>query len=161
MGANETDGRREAARAGVLKSAKIVTGQSVLNCVVLDVSERGARVRLEAMTMLPERVMLCFRGGAAFNATRRWARAQEVGLEFAGSAALTARTAADASAMAQKLQASGLEPALAALREIRHFDDPQLAAEAQRALEAYRTLCDTLNRLSRADAWEPPDVFNP
>ena len=160
MAVEETTGRRAAPREGVLRSGKLVIGPSVVNCIVLDISEKGARVRLEVMMPLPEKLTLCLRGGAAFIAVTRWARVQEVGLEFLGPAALTARTAAQAAGMLQSVQGSGFDTTVSALKAARYFDDPALQHLADEAREAYARLGEKLAQLSRADAWEPPDVFN-
>jgi hypothetical protein len=142
--AEDESSRREAARQAVLKGTKIVTANSVIDCVVLDVSRLGARVRLSAMMVLPNQVTLCFRGGAAFKAERRWARAQEVGLAFIGPAALTERTAAEAVELAQALARLSLLPVLTTLRERRHFDDPALVALADAAQAAHARLHQAL-----------------
>ncbi len=161
MAAESTVGRRTAPREGVLRSGKIIIGASVVNCIVLDVSEKGARIRLEAMMALPEKVTLCLRGGAAFLAVTRWARAQEAGLEFLGPAALTSRTAAQAARSLQAVQDSGLDDVIATLRTERFYDDPALQHLADEARAAHARLAEKLAQLSRADAWEPPDLFSP
>jgi hypothetical protein len=155
----QEDGRREQAREGVLKAAKLLYGNTVVDCVVLDISERGARIRTSAMMALPKEVALCFRSGAAFRAELRWARAQEAGLEFTGPAALSARKAADAAGFRQGLQASGFARVIEALGTARHFDDPGLAHVAAAAKAAVQALDETLARLARDDGWRPPDVF--
>ncbi len=151
----EIDESRRAARQGVLKGAKLVlSATSVVDCVVLNVSSRGARVRLPAMMTLPAQMTLCFRGGAAFTAGLRWARAEEVGLEWIGPASLTARAAAEAAEIAQAV--ARLDPAavLATLRERRHFDDPRLALLAEDWQAAHARLLVAL-----AAPAEAPDLF--
>ena len=156
----QPDGRREAPREGVLKGAKIVIGDAVMNCLVLDVSAKGARVRLDAAMVLPARVSLCFRGGAAFVAEPRWARAQEVGLAFVGPAAMTQKTAAQVAALLQAMRDSGADKVLATLREFRAFDDPALAALSHAAREAWNGLAAALEARARADAPRAPDVYD-
>lgn len=154
------DGRRAEVRAGVLKTAKLISAGAVLDCVVLDLSAQGARLRLPAMMVLPSELTLCFRGGAAFGATLRWARAQEVGVQFTGPAALVARRAAEAAEVAQRLRATGLERVLDGLETLRHFDDPGLLALSRAARAAQAELAEALERLSRGDGGRPPDVFS-
>jgi hypothetical protein len=160
MTAEDRIGRRAATREGVLRSGKIVIGSSVVDCIVLDVSEKGARVRLGAMMILPETVMLCLRGGVAFNAVTRWARGQEAGLEFVGAPALTARSAARAAGLLEPMQASDFDASVAALREVRYFDDPALEHLAGEARAAYGRLAERLAHLARVDVWEAPEVFD-
>ena len=77
------DGRRRA-RSRVIKSAKILFGGSVIDCVVQDVSVGGAKVRTPTPVVVPEKVVLQFLGGAAFSATRRWSRGLQIGFDFEG-----------------------------------------------------------------------------
>lgn len=149
---------RLAARQGVLKGAKIVLGAStVIDCVVLNLSSRGARVRLSAMMALPPQVTLCFRAGAAFTASQRWARAQEIGLEFIGPASLTARAAVAAAEIAQALDRLDPGPILASLLAQRHFDDPRLALLAEGWQTAHARLREALAEPS--DGPKVPDLF--
>lgn len=150
-------GRREAVRQGVLKAAKLVTGNSVVDCLVLNISASGVRVQLSAMMVLPERMTLCFRGGAAFACERRWARALEVGLEFTGPAGLTERTAAEAADILQAMARESLTPVLDALQARRHFDNPHLAQIAAEAQAAQARLRDAL--AAHIAAPRVPDLF--
>ena len=58
--------KRSSIRQFVLKGAKIVFNQSVVDCLVVSVSETGVRVRTGAITPVPEKVTLWFNGGAVF-----------------------------------------------------------------------------------------------
>ncbi len=149
--------RRDTARQGVLKGAKLVTGNSVVDCLVLNISAGGARVQLSAMMVLPDRLTLCFRGGAAFACERRWARALEVGLEFIGPAGLTERTAAEAADILEGMDRLSLPAVLAALGSRRHFDNPHLALIAAEAEAAQARLRAAL--ASQIGALRVPDLF--
>ena len=87
------ESKRLAIREGVLKSAQIIFGQSVVDCLVLDVSEAGARVRTASITPIPDQVTLRFRGGATFPAVRRWTRGMEIGFSLALTASLVDKPA--------------------------------------------------------------------
>ena len=61
----QIDTRRRDARTGVLKRAKIAFGRTVIDCIVLDISPGGARVRTDVTVTIPEQVILRFSGGGA------------------------------------------------------------------------------------------------
>jgi hypothetical protein len=82
------ESKRLAARETVLKSGQIVFRDIVIDCVILDISAEGARVRTAVMVPIPEQVTLRVRGGAVLPAVRRWARGTEIGLAFSGSVSL-------------------------------------------------------------------------
>lgn len=151
------EGRRGLHRDGVLRSAKLVVGGSVVDCVVLDVSARGARVRLAAMMVLPREVRLCLRGGASFSAEVRWARAQEAGLLFLGETTLGAGAAAAAGEALAGVRGGGLGAVLEGLERARYFDDPGLAEVAGEVRVAVARLEAALARLA---AGTGPDVFS-
>jgi len=153
------DVRRGAVREGVLKSAKLMIGDSVMDCLVLDLSAKGARVRLNAPMALPGRVTLSFRGGTSYLAEPRWARSQEVGLAFVGEAAVTSKTAGEAASVLQAMREAGVGQVFAALRAARDFDDPQLAATVSAAREAWARLEAALEARAHPDTPRGPDVF--
>jgi hypothetical protein len=134
---DQTDKRRREARTGVLKRAKITFGRSVIDCVVLDVSVSGARVRTEIVTTIPEQVILRFSGGSAFVARVQWALGTELGFAFDGMAPLTEDAASLALAAFTALPPNALEAPLRLLRSARFFDDPALAKTAEDAEVAY------------------------
>lgn len=90
MGQNEADSaeamwvNRGAQRDRVLKGGQITFGNSVLDCIVLDVSISGARVSCSTLALVPEVVTLRLRDGSTYPARRAWARGEELGLEFTG-----------------------------------------------------------------------------
>src|ERR1035437_9621825 len=86
------DERREK-RHGLIKRAKIVVGNSVIDCAVVNVSTSGARVRTGAVVVVPEHVVLRFSGGSAFVAQHRWSRGMEMGFVLNGPAPLTEHAA--------------------------------------------------------------------
>jgi hypothetical protein len=80
--------RRQSLRISVLKRAKIIYGNAdlthtVIDCVVIDVSSTGARVRTMSPVTIPEWVTLVFPEGATYRARQLWARGSEIGFAFA------------------------------------------------------------------------------
>ena len=76
--------RRKSARSRVLKDAKLVVGNSsVIDCVVRNVTNAGARVQIANTIELPEAFGLTFDGGYTVRPCRiAWRTLTETGLEF-------------------------------------------------------------------------------
>jgi hypothetical protein len=76
--------RRKHPRSRVLKSAKLILGSSsVIDCVVRNLTNIGARVVVPNTTMLPEHLHLTFDDGRTRYACKIvWRRLNETGLEF-------------------------------------------------------------------------------
>jgi hypothetical protein len=134
------DDKRFALRQTVFKSAKIVFGQSVIDCLVVNVSEAGVRLRIAMIMPIPERVTLEFSGGAVFSAVRRWARGMELGFLLEGSASLPAASAHLAGRILAMLRAASIEQPMQLLRSTRCFDDLALQAAAEQAEAALQQL---------------------
>lgn len=116
-------------RQAVLKTAKIVFRDCVLDCLVVDQSPSGARVRLAVSVPVPDRVTLHFPGGSAFEASRRWARGVEIGFEFVGSAGWRADARIEALHIYESMRDRAFGPLLR-LKELNCFDDAGLRALA-------------------------------
>jgi hypothetical protein len=71
-------------RMRVLKGAKIVLGtSSLLDCVVRDLTNSGARVKIPNAVNLPEEVAITFDGGRTCRPCRVvWRTLDETGLEL-------------------------------------------------------------------------------
>jgi hypothetical protein len=76
--------RRKHPRTRVLKGAKIVLGStSVVDCVVRDLTNAGARLRASNVVNLPKDVAITFDSGRTCRAGRvAWRKVEEAGLEF-------------------------------------------------------------------------------
>lgn len=76
--------RRKHPRSRVLKSAKLILGSSsVIDCVVRNLTNIGARIVVQNTTTLPEHLHLTFDGGRSNRACKVvWRRLNETGLEF-------------------------------------------------------------------------------
>jgi hypothetical protein len=141
---DQADPRRQEVRTGVIKGAKIVFGQSIIDCVVMDVSSTGARVRTDVVVAVPEQVVLRFSGGSGFVAQRQWALGTELGFKFDHLAPLTGDAPSIALSALNALPANDLETPLRLLRSARFFDDPVLARAAEEVEAAYARFKITL-----------------
>jgi hypothetical protein len=132
--------KRLAIREAVLKSAQIIIGHSVVDCLVLNVSATGARVRTAAVVPIPERVTLRFRGGAIFPAVRRWTRGMEVGFSLDLAASLSEEPGWLAWRIFEMVRATTIEEPLRLMRDCGYFDDVSLRAAAEEAEAGLRRL---------------------
>jgi hypothetical protein len=84
-----TGEQRRRARARVLRRGKIVfrRGYAVIDCVVLDVSPEGARLRVGTWLDLPERFELRIESGTAHEALVRYRNLEVIGVQFVEDAA--------------------------------------------------------------------------
>jgi hypothetical protein len=78
--------RRRSTRSRVLKSAKLVFGtSSVIDCVVRNLTNVGARIQIPSATDLPQRLNMTFDGGRSLRPCRIvWRTLNETGVEFSG-----------------------------------------------------------------------------
>jgi hypothetical protein len=84
-----TDQRREK-RAPTIKSGQLLYGgahRTVINCLVLDLSDGGARVETIIAADIPEAFFLRSSNGPERQAYRRWASGQQIGLELVSETA--------------------------------------------------------------------------
>lgn len=141
--------RRAAPREGVLRRARLLVGDAVHDCIMLDSSEGGARVRLGTLVSLPAKVELHMAGGARRTASPRWSRGMDVGLSFdAETGTLGAAESDLAWAAYEQLRDGRLDPAMRLLRDATFFGDDSLRRAATEA-EAAR---DRLEAMLRARA---------
>ncbi|MDE2200794.1 MAG: PilZ domain-containing protein [Rhodospirillales bacterium] len=125
--------KRVAKRGMVIKGAKIRFGGSVVDCIVLNISSGGARIRTDAVVPVPDRVDLCLSGGATFAAVRRWTLGEQIGFQFIGPTLLTGEPAQQARLIYEALHDKGLAEAVRLLYLARFFDDPHLSQIAEEA----------------------------
>lgn len=81
-------------RNRVLNGGKLIVsdGQGLIDCVVRDMSDTGARVRLSNPTLLPMKLeLLIVKSNMVYPAEVRWNRNTEAGLQFTGPGKVTAR----------------------------------------------------------------------
>lgn len=138
------DNQRAEPRKRMLKSAKLVFNGGVMDCIVLDISAKGALVLLPAPMPLPEQVALHLSGGVIYHARRRWRRGQDVGFEFKDAPSLSAIAVARAFPFYEALRNISPDQILAELQAERWFDDPVLSDLAQDLGAAYAALVTAL-----------------
>jgi len=80
--------RRISARARVLKSAKLVIDRSsIIDCVVRNLTNKGARVQIANTVALPKDFEMTFDGGYSIRQCRLiWRTVTETGVEFVQAA---------------------------------------------------------------------------
>jgi hypothetical protein len=145
-----SDPRRRETRTSVIKGGKLCFGRSLIDCVVLDVSSHGARVRTEVVVSIPDAVIIRFNGGGSYVSHIHWARGDEFGLEFKCPVPIADDHAASVALSAfNALPTDDLHIPLRLLRTARFFDDPALAKAAEAAEATYvhfkATLKDRIN----------------
>ena len=133
-------------RQRVLKSAKLAFNGGVIDCTVLNISAKGARVLLPMPMPLPEQVALHLSGGVIYNARYRWGRGQEVGFEFEDAPSLSATAAARAMPFYEALRDISPDQVLVKLEAERWFDDPVLADLAHNLGAAHVALATALRQ---------------
>jgi hypothetical protein len=77
--------RRNAERLRALKSAKLISGgfsATVVDCLLIEISEIGARVETAVMMHVPEFLALRLSDNTERQARRCWAVGNEIGLAF-------------------------------------------------------------------------------
>ena len=77
--------KRQNSRSRVLKGAKIIVGaSSLLDCVVRDMNNSGARIKIPNAVDLPDKFVLAFEDDRFRRQCRvMWRTLNEVGIEFA------------------------------------------------------------------------------
>jgi PilZ domain len=75
---------RASFRYQTLRSARIVLNDGgIIDCVVRDVSTKGARLEIAEATKIPEQFTLLIRGqGERFRCHRVWQKGNMVGVEY-------------------------------------------------------------------------------
>lgn len=129
-------------RLAILRTAKLLVGDGVVDCLVINASEAGFCVQLASPVPVPKQISVQFSGGAMFKATQRWARGLEMGFTIDGPAELGAIDRASAWSVYEAVRDRSLDTPIQRLRDLRCFDDPALtrlvdaAAASLAALEA-------------------------
>lgn len=81
---NAESSRRRQRRNRTYKAGKIVfnEGFSTIDCVIKDLSETGAKIRLENAVLIPATFDLVLSDNRTWNCRVRWRRMTECGVEF-------------------------------------------------------------------------------
>ena len=149
MGDDGQERRREP-RKRVLKGAKVLFEHAVFDCLVLDISNYGARIRFNTPVVLPPTVTLHLRDGASYKSLRRWSLGNEVGLEFDGPAVASNDAGSGRAAVEAlgALRSVDLAKCYDILLTERFFGNENL----RQAADAARTACFTLETILRQHA---------
>jgi hypothetical protein len=126
-------GKRIAPRHASQRRARIVVASGVYDCLVTDISEKGARVRVVLRVAEDGNVVLDAGDGNSYRAVRRWARGMDMGLAFAPQLETDWLENADTTFAIICASAEAVKR----LRTANYFDDPttlQAAKEAEKAL---------------------------
>lgn len=74
--------RRKVRRTKILGVGQVAFVGATLRCVILDVNDGGARLRLAENVRVPELLILRIGGGPDRAAKPRWQQASELGVQF-------------------------------------------------------------------------------
>ncbi len=139
--------RRGSRRRRQYKAAKLILNdnQSVVDCILRDISGTGARVQLEDWFDCPKRILLKLSNGLAFASDVVWSRGNQLGLHFREQVKvelLGQLTAVQGMLdMAQALPVELLRRCVAAHH---HFDDDDVTAAGESLAEAHDRMIDAL-----------------
>ncbi len=136
----------------MLKGAKLLFNESVVDCLVLNVSETGARVRTAAVVPIPDQVRLRLNDGATFSATVRWTRGVEFGFSFDGPASLPEESVQMAWRIYEAVRSTSIQEPLRLLQAAGFFGDLALQAAAEQAEAGLRHLEKELVARARASS---------
>ena len=136
---------RKAERQSVLKMAKVMTGTSLYDCIIIDFSTKGARIRFGSATALPDAVSLQLPDGTSYDAIRRWTRGDEVGLEFLADTSLGREAREQAWLIREQLIHQPFRP-LESLKRADYFDDEPIRVAAVAVFAALVELETVLKR---------------
>ncbi len=133
--AQKTIEHRRTKRRQVLKRAQLVFGfaGSTIDCLIIDETPFGVLLETPLMTNVPDHVKIRFVGGATFDALRRWATGNKMGLEFVGSQLFDEATLRQRRVIDGVLKTQGVNAAVYMLREVRFFESPELQSAAEAA----------------------------
>lgn len=74
--------KRHGDRDRVLRDAKVKFNNTETGCVVLDISENGARIGFHCSIFIPKRFIFELTDGTAYIVERRWLNGNVYGLKF-------------------------------------------------------------------------------
>jgi len=132
--------RRREERYRVIKGAKIIFGETVIDCLVLNISRSGACIKTLSEVAVPEYVILSFPNGGSFRAQRRWSKDREVGFLLTGPAPLSGAHRLLAISARDALSINNPKKPISTLRAEGFFNDPALAAAADEVEAAFGRL---------------------
>jgi hypothetical protein len=125
--------RRDTRRTRVLLRGKIIAGDAIYDCTVLDVSAAGARLRFGTPVALPGDFIFRVLDGSSYPARRVWSRGNEMGIAFTGQVIASGDIAQSrrAEEALNALRSPGLAACLDILARERYFGDDGLRRTAE------------------------------
>lgn len=146
----QTKEHRGAPRERRLKAAKLVfhDNQSVVDCVLRDISATGARVRLNGVYDGPDEVILKISDGVTYPADVVWYRNNELGLHFHGEAKLdTMGTLTSVRSVLDQVKALPVDGFLRSLVTYHDFADDGVKSAREQLAAAYESMIGSLLRV--------------
>lgn len=149
--------RRRARRERLLLRAKMVIGDGVYDCILLDQTQAGARLETLLPMALPERFSLRFPDGRQLDCERRWTHGRRLGVQIVVPDAAKDGPQDQAAALLQRFTAMGAHKFFDQLRSENYLKSTVLGAAAWQAEAALRRLELTLQALAEGTEPPPPD----
>ncbi len=119
--------RRVAKRETVMRGAKMVFGNSIIDCVVQNISTHGAKVRTASVVPIPDRINLHLRDGPSYAALRVWTRGEQIGFQFMERSLSTEACRLAAGSIHRTLRTQSLDETMQRLRAADFFGDSELS----------------------------------
>lgn len=132
--------RRRTRRERLLLRAKLVIGDGVYDCILLDQTSAGARLETLLPMALPEQFSLRFPDGRQLACQRRWTNGRRLGVEIVQKGAAKDSPQGRAAALQQAFDAMGVDRFFDQLRSDNYLQNTALGEAAWQAEAAIRRL---------------------
>lgn len=146
LGSNDHQERRRAARRRMLQRADIIIGDGLQQCLLLDVTDRGARLESQIPLVLPAEFSVRLPDGRQVGCIRRWSVGQRFGVEFVLGEDMVTRATALLE-LVNSLHAAGF---FTALRNENHFGSSEIGQNARVAEIGLRAISAALTKILRS-----------
>ncbi len=146
--------RRANPRRRMYKSAKLIfnDNQSVVDCVLRDISASGARVQVKGWFECPEQVVLKLSDGLSHSSDLVWSRNNQLGLRFHGQAELElVGKVASVQRVLDMAKALPVDDLLRALASYHHFADDDVKSAGEGFVDAHRRMIDALRAVLNSE----------
>ena len=143
----------------MIRTAKIIAGDTVFDCLIMDLSAHGARVRFGSTTSVPEQVAIRLPDGTSYDAIRRWVRGEEAGFEFIAETGLSVEARQLALAYYERLVGEDYAP-LAALERADFLNDEAVRVASVTVFLALVELQAVLKRRGMPFSGAVPDAIS-
>ncbi len=146
--------RRARPRRRQYKSAKLIfnDNQSVVDCVLRNISTTGARVQVGGWFDCPEQVLLKISKGLSYSSDVVWSRDNQLGLRFHEQADLKlVGKQAYAQDILDTAKALPVDDLLRSLSSHRHFGDDEVRTAGEGLAHAHAHMIDALRAVLHGD----------